>query len=125
MLLSQSHQVDVLSPIAAPRVLAVDAPDQSVVTLPFGEVSVRFSEDMFIGAGGDEGSVLNAQYYLLEGAESGPLAVQSILYDEATRNAGVPFGIWANDIGGLTAGEWRLAPEDLPWHQTDLWVERT
>ncbi len=81
VLLSQSHQVDVLGPVVAPRVLAVNPPPSSVVALPLGSVSVSFDQDMLADDATDPNSVLNPNNYVLQGNSAGIVPVISVAYD--------------------------------------------
>ncbi|HND53845.1 MAG TPA: hypothetical protein PLV92_15655, partial [Pirellulaceae bacterium] len=63
VLLSQSHQVDLLTPQLAPSVIATNPPEGANVALPMSLVTVRFDDDMFPGDASDPGSVLNPTNY--------------------------------------------------------------
>src|SRR5262249_38666799 len=57
VLLSQSHQIDVLTPVQPPRVARTDPAPDAFVALPRGSVSVTFDRDMLVGAATDPHSV--------------------------------------------------------------------
>ncbi|MCA9265514.1 MAG: hypothetical protein KDA60_16755, partial [Planctomycetales bacterium] len=97
VLVSQSHQVDVLGPLEAPGVLAIDPPSQSTVVLPRGTVSVSFDHAMFAGASADTRSVTYAGNYTLVGASSGTYQVNSAAYDPATRTVVLSFDALVED----------------------------
>ena len=97
VLLSQSLQVDVLGPVTAPLVLAVNPPPSSVVSLPLGSISVTFDQDMLADDLTDPGSVLNPSNFVLTGDSSGAVAIQSVVYDTATRTAVLSFDALLSD----------------------------
>ncbi len=97
VLLSQSLQVDVLGPIVAPRVLAVDPPPGAVVALPLGSISVSFDQDMLADNAADPSSVLNPNNYVLEGNSAGYVPIISVTYDASTRTAVLTFNALAAD----------------------------
>src|SRR5262249_34559012 len=67
VLISQSSQVDVLTPLVAPVVVATNPPRDAVVALPLGIVSVVFNQDMFVADRSDPASVLNpANFFVTE-----------------------------------------------------------
>jgi len=101
VLLSQSLQVDVLGPVVAPRVLAVDPPPSSVVALPLGSISVSFDQDMLADNAADPNSVLNPNNYLLQGNSAGSVPIISVTYDASSRTAVLTFD-------ALTADDYEL-----------------
>ena len=50
LLISQSHEVDVLEPVVPPSVVAVNPPPDSIAALPLAFIDVTFDQDMFAGA---------------------------------------------------------------------------
>ena len=102
VLLSQSHEVDVVNPVYAPQVVATNPPDQSAIPLPFPFVSVTFDEDMFTGASSAAGSVLNPANYTLHGAAAGDVAASTVVYDAAHRTVLLSFGNIVADVYTLT-----------------------
>src|SRR5206468_2003801 len=101
VLLSQSHQIDILMPLSAPHIVAVSPPPDSVAALPLGQISIAFSTDMLQTSASDAGSVLNPTNYDLVGDTSGPVVIRAVAYDKATRTALVNFD-------GLTAEHYTL-----------------
>ena len=53
LLISQSHEVDVLEPVVPPSVVAVNPPPDSIAALPLAFIDVIFDQDMFAGAATD------------------------------------------------------------------------
>ncbi len=49
LLISQSHEVDVLEPVVPPNVVAVNPPPNSIAALPLAFIDVTFDQDMFAG----------------------------------------------------------------------------
>src|SRR5262249_7070975 len=90
ILVSQSHQIDVLNPLQAPRVLASNPPPAAVVALPLGRLSVTFDRDMLADAQ-DPHSVVNPANYVLMGDHVGTVTIQSIQSAPATRTAVLTF----------------------------------
>jgi large repetitive protein len=87
VLISQSHQVDVLNPAAAPLVIATNPPPGSIVALPLSHITVTFDQDMFIGQEDDDGSVINPAHYVLAGLATGPVVIQQVFYVAQTHTA--------------------------------------
>ncbi len=100
ILLSQSEQVDILSPIEAPRVAGSNPPDGATAGLPLGTITVTFDHDMFQGDSTDPRSVLNPSNYQIIGDTAGPIAVSAVVYDASSRTATVTFD--AIEAGGYT-----------------------
>jgi hypothetical protein len=101
LLLSQSHQIDVLGPVVAPRVAAVSPLPGATVALPLASVRVTFDRDMFADTATDPGSVLNPNNYHLQGDSVGPVPVQAVAYDPTTRTAVL-------SLNSLAADHYRL-----------------
>ncbi|HEY6817505.1 MAG TPA: putative Ig domain-containing protein [Croceibacterium sp.] len=104
LLISQSNQVDVVAPATAPTVVATNPPAGAQIALPQPFLSVTFDQDMFAGAANAAGSVLNPQYYTLQGAVTGAQAIRSVTYDATTRTAYIAFGSLLPDAYTLTVG---------------------
>ena len=85
VLLSQSHQIDVLSPVVAPRVVGTNPPDNALIALPLTSISVTYDRDMLAGDSANAHSVTNPANYRLIGDGSGPVTITSVTYDPATR----------------------------------------
>jgi CARDB/Putative Ig domain len=97
LLLSQSHQIDVLGPVTAPLVASVSPPPGADVALPLGSVSVTFDRDMLADDAFDPGSVLNPDNYHLQGDSAGFAPVRAVAYDPASRTAVLNFDAFASD----------------------------
>ena len=91
VLLSQSHQVDVLGPVVAPLVLAVNPQPGSIVALPLASISVSFNQDMLADNATDPNSVLNPNNYVLQGASAGVVPILSVTYNATSRTAVLTF----------------------------------
>ena len=98
VLLSQSHQIDVLRPLVAPRVLSVNPPPDVTLPPPVINVSVTFDHDMQTGDPNDPGSVLNPANYVLHGDSVGRIALLSVAYDRASRTAVLTFAPWPRTV---------------------------
>src|SRR5262249_23832999 len=81
VLLSQSHQIDVRSPLVPPRVAQANPPDTATVVLPLDGISVTFDSDMRQGDPVDPRSVLNPANYQIVGDMIGPVTVRAVSYD--------------------------------------------
>ncbi|HND51211.1 MAG TPA: putative Ig domain-containing protein, partial [Pirellulaceae bacterium] len=101
--LSQSHQVDVLSPVVAPRVASTNPPPEAVVGVPLAALSITFDQDMLLDRPSNPHSVLNPNNYRLSGANSGFVPVRSVSYDAATRTALLRFSPLVGDRYELRA----------------------
>ena len=84
LLLSQSNQVDQFFPVQAPQVVLTNPPDQALVALPRGTITVSFDQPMLVGSSQEPGSVLNPGYYQLlrDGLEV--ISSVDILYNPET-----------------------------------------
>ena len=102
VLLSQSHQVDVVNPVYAPSVVATNPPRAAVVPLPLPFISVTFDQDMFVGDAGLAQSVLNTANYTVTGGVTGARPVQSVTYDEEGRTVLLTFQALLPDAYTLT-----------------------
>ncbi len=87
ILLSQSHQIDVISPLVAPRVAYTNPAPNANLTLPENTITVVFDQDMLVGTATDAASILNPANYQLSGQTVGNLTPLSVIYDPATRSA--------------------------------------
>jgi hypothetical protein len=101
VLLSQSHQVDVLEPLQAPLVAGTNPPADATVALPLGSVSVTFDHDMFLGDATDARSVLDPANYSLTRADGSAVTIQAVAYDQASRTAVLTFD-------AINAGDYTL-----------------
>ncbi len=59
ILVSQSHQVDILYPAYAPVVVASNPPDDGIAALPLGTITVTFDQSMYVGNPQHPASVTN------------------------------------------------------------------
>ncbi len=100
ILISQSNQVDVLSPVTPPLVTGSNPPAGSTVGLPIGTIGIIFDHDMDQGGPTDPHSVLDPANYQLIGDAAGPIAITSVAYDAASRTATLSFD--AIEPGGYT-----------------------
>ncbi len=91
VLLSQSNQVDVITPTVAPIVNSTSPADQATLPLPLPIVAVSFDQDMFAGDPTSALSVINPANYRLVGEVVGVAPVRSVVYDAQTRTALVFF----------------------------------
>ncbi len=97
VLISQSHEVDVLGPVTAPQVVAVNPPPLAVVALPLGSITVTFNQDMLADDITDPGSVLNPNNFVLQGDSSGVIPIRSVTYDASGRVAVLTFNALQSD----------------------------
>ncbi|MGE3817844.1 MAG: putative Ig domain-containing protein, partial [Isosphaeraceae bacterium] len=104
VLLSQSHQIDVLGPLRAPRVAGANPPSDALASLPLGSVAVTFDRDMLAGDPADPHSVLNPANYELTGTAGGPVAIRSVAYDRSSRTAVLSFDAISPDVYRLRVG---------------------
>ncbi len=87
VLISQSSQVDVLSPLTNPGVLAVNPPDETIVALPLPEITVTFDQAMVADSATNPASVTNPNNYMLVGADGHAGTVVGVKYDATTHTA--------------------------------------
>ncbi|HND23400.1 MAG TPA: putative Ig domain-containing protein, partial [Rhodocyclaceae bacterium] len=85
VLVAETHQIDVISPIVAPRVVATNPPDQAVVTLPLTTLTVTFDQDMYAGSATDSASVLDPAVYQVVRQNGSLVDIASVAYDATTR----------------------------------------
>jgi hypothetical protein len=102
VLISQSHEVDVVNPVFAPSVIATNPPDKAVLPLPLPYLSVTFDQDMLAANATAAGSVLNPANYVLTGAVVGAVTPTAIVYDAATRTVLLTVGTLLADTYTLT-----------------------
>ncbi|MCA9198980.1 MAG: hypothetical protein KDA87_15640, partial [Planctomycetales bacterium] len=87
VLVSQSHQVDVLTPHLAPTVIATSPPNDANVGLPLSLITVVFSDDMYVGDPNAPGSVLNPENYQLANSDGLEARILGVNYDPESRTA--------------------------------------
>lgn len=97
VLLSQSNQIDVISPILAPRVAQTNPPADAIVALPRGFITVTFDQDMKTGDAADPASVLNPANYRLTGEAGGAVPVREVRYDAPSRTVSLLFDAFVPD----------------------------
>jgi hypothetical protein len=85
LFIAQADQIDVLNAVLPPVVVATTPVNQGFAPLPIGAITVRFDQDMLVDA--STNSVLNPANYQLTGQLTGPITIQSVQYDAATRTA--------------------------------------
>ncbi len=101
VLISQSSQVDVLSPITRPVVVATNPPNQSIAALPLSLVTVTFDQDMIADSATDVNSATDPANYTLIGANGQAATIVGVNYDSATNTALL-------DVEGLTPQAYTL-----------------
>ena len=101
ILVSQSHQVDILSPALAPRVVATNPPADGVVSLPYSPITVTFDQPMFLGTGSEPSSAINVANYQLHHADFGPTEFVDVVYVESTNTVVL-------QAAGLQPGKYEL-----------------
>ena len=87
LLISQSHEVDVLEPVVAPQVVSSNPPSGATESLPLGTISVTFDHDMFQGSPADVRSVLNPSNYQLVSDTGVTIPITKVTYDADSRTA--------------------------------------
>jgi hypothetical protein len=102
--LSQSNQIDVLSPIQPPRVASTNPAPQAVVSLPLGSLSATFDQAMLADNATDPNSVLNPANYSLTGEHAGPIAINGVAYDASSHRAVLTFDALTPDHHVLQVG---------------------
>jgi len=106
LLVAQSEQVDVLSPLLAPKVVSSNPPDQAVVPLPMAQITVSFDQAMLAETPAEftkdedgnpivdpdaPASVLNPANYTLLGPDGSALSIESLAWDAATHSVSIAF----------------------------------
>ncbi|MCH2247748.1 MAG: putative Ig domain-containing protein, partial [Crocosphaera sp.] len=91
VLLSQSQQIDVISPIVAPQVITTNPVANSHVTLPNSTILVTFDQDMFVGTATNSSSVVNPSNFKLTGTTLGTITPETVQYDVQTRTVQLTF----------------------------------
>ena len=87
VLISQSHEVDVLSPVVPPQVIASNPPSGATESLPLGTISITFDHDMFEGSPTDSRSALNPANYQLLSDTGITIPITAVSYDTSSRTA--------------------------------------
>ncbi|MEY8839986.1 Ig domain-containing protein, partial [Cribrihabitans sp. XS_ASV171] len=102
VLISQSNQVDVVSPAYSPIVVATNPPQDAVVPLPLSVLTVRFDQDMFAGDPTSTASVANAENYTITGSDGTEITPNAIVYDAANRLVLIKVANLTDDTYSLT-----------------------
>src|SRR5262249_16679601 len=100
--LSQSHEIDVLSPVVAPRVASTNPPADAAVALPLTGFRVTFDHAILASPAADPHPVLHPANYRVVGDLAGPVPVRAVAYDPASRTAVLTFDALAADRYRLT-----------------------
>nr|WP_013334799.1 CARDB domain-containing protein [Gloeothece verrucosa]ADN18050.1 YD repeat protein [Gloeothece verrucosa PCC 7822] len=87
LLISQSNQIDVFSPLLSPRISFTNPVSNDLVALPKGVLTVTFDSDMYVGEGTEMFSVLNRSNFSLIDDANHSINPHSVRYDAATRTA--------------------------------------
>jgi hypothetical protein len=87
VLISNSNQIDVISPVQPPKVAYTNPPPQAVIALPRGTLTVTYDHDMTDDSATDPNSVTNPANYQLVGEKAGAVVINAVTYDQATRTA--------------------------------------
>ena len=102
LLIANSHQIDVLAPIIAPMVVHVNPPDEAIVQLPLGSVSVTFDQDMAAVEASRPESVINPANYRLALDGGNQVVIKEVRYDVAARTATLIYEPLAGGLYSLT-----------------------
>ena len=105
LLISQSHEVDVLEPVVPPSVVAVNPPPYSIAALPLAFIDVTFDQDMLAGAATNMSSVTDPANYTLVGQSTGAATIESVQYNPNTRTALLVVSGLVADSYTLTVGD--------------------
>ena len=105
VLLSQSGQIDVLSPAVPPSVIGANPPDGAVAALPWSLLTVSFDSEMFVGDSQNAASVINPDNYRLVGDGAGNVPLLAVNYDTTGRTVYLLPDHLVADRYELTVGE--------------------
>ncbi|NLS91835.1 MAG: hypothetical protein GXX96_06600, partial [Planctomycetaceae bacterium] len=114
LLISQSHQVDVLNPLAPPVIVAVNPPANSVVALPLPQITITFDQDMAADDGNSSDSVLSTDNYYLFGQRTGAVSIQSVAYSGEGRTVSLVTDALEPDIYELYVSSSLTSLDGLP-----------
>ncbi len=109
LLISQSHEVDVLEPVVPPVVVATNPPSGSIAALPLAFIGVTFDQEMFTGSSTNSASVTDPADYSLVGQTSGPAIIDAVQYNPNSKTALLVVSGLTADTYTLTVG--RVDPE--------------
>ncbi len=90
VLLSQSNQIDVFSPVLAPQVVYTNPSPDALVALPNNTLAVTFDQDIYV-------EDINTDNFRLVGANSAVIAPTSVRYEAASLTAYLEFEAIAAD----------------------------
>ena len=90
VLISQSGQVDILNPRTAPRILAVNPPNNAIAALPLATVRITFDQPMLADDPAAPGSVTNIANFALSGP-FGQITILGAVYDALSRTVELTF----------------------------------
>ncbi len=105
VLISQSHEVDVVEPVVPPDVVATNPPPGSIAALPLAFIGVTFDQDMFAGAATNSSSVTDPANYSLVGQSAGAATIDAVQYNPNTRTALLIVSGLVADSYTLTVGD--------------------
>ena len=97
LLISQSNQVDVFTPVTTPSVAFTNPADEGIVALPKGSISVTFDQEMYVGNASEAGSILNPANYTLTGEQGGNLVPKKVTYDAASNTVNLEYDALITD----------------------------
>ena len=97
MLISQSNQVDVFSPLITPQIAFTNPSPDGIVALPRGTVFVSFDQEMYVGEATEANSLLNPANYSLIGESSDILTPVEIRYDASSNTVFLDFNALDTD----------------------------
>ncbi len=105
VLISQSHEVDVLEPVVPPVVVATNPPSGSIAALPLAFIGVTFDQEMFTGSSTNSASVTDPADYSLVGQASGPAIIDAVQYNPNSKTALLVVSGLTADTYTLTVGQ--------------------
>ena len=114
VLISQSSQVDALSPATVPTVLATNPANETIAALPRPFLTVTFDQEMFDGGYSNPASVTNADNYFLQNESGTVVAIQEVIYDATSDTATLRIGHREPNVYTLTISETIESAVGLP-----------
>ena len=91
ILIAQTDQIDVLSPLIAPQIIASNPLNGDVIPLPLAVITVTFDHDMLATTATDPSSVLNPANFALFNSAGEEVPLLGLTYDAATRTASLRY----------------------------------
>ena len=113
VLVSQSNQVDIFSPVTTPKVAFTNPSDEGIIALPKGVLSVTFDQQMYVGEADEAGSLLNPDNYTLVGEQNETLTPRNITYDESSKTAFLEYDALATDTYKLVVSDRLTNPDGI------------